>query len=39
MDIFLLASAKAFDQYGILTQELEDQTEMRERAETIAMEV
>ena len=36
---FRIASAKAFDQYGKLTQDLEEQTEMRERAETMAMEV
>ena len=29
----------AFDQYGKLTKDLEEQTELREKAETIAMEV
>ena len=29
----------AFDQYGKLTEELEQETEMREKAETLAMEV
>lgn len=33
------ASAKAFDQYGKLTEDLEEQMEMRERAETMALEV
>ncbi|XP_041379651.1 calponin homology domain-containing protein DDB_G0272472-like, partial [Gigantopelta aegis] len=32
-------SAMAFDQYGKLTEELEQETEMREKAETLAMEI
>ena len=33
------ASSKAFDQYGVLTSELEQEVELKERAETLAMEV
>ena len=33
------ASSKAFDQYGVLTNELEQEMELKERAETLAMEV
>ena len=33
------ASSKAFDQYGVLTNDLEQEMELKERAETLAMEV
>lgn len=39
MLLFTLASAKAFDQYGAISVELEQQTEMREKAEALATEV
>lgn len=35
----LLASSLAFDHYGQLTQQLEDQAEMREKAEQLAVQV
>lgn len=33
------ASAQAFDQYGVISVELEQQTEMKEKAEALAIEV
>ena len=37
--ISVLASSLAFDHYGQLTQQLEDQAEMREKAEQLAVQV
>lgn len=37
--VLLIASALAFDHYGQLTQQLEDQTEMKEKAEQLALQV
>ena len=37
--LYSIASAKAYDQYGAISLELEQQTEMREKAEALAIEV